>query len=406
MKRTKGGTWEHDFRLVDLPRYHATYGTKKADAERLHAVAVAVFRSRDIAVIEALKTGRVTLEQLAQLRERHLPFVAALPTVADVMPWPTFGDAVPLYIAGIRKNPHRAEGTARAATVQLNRALSFVGTAPRLDDVTAARVTDYQAQLTAEGKARNTVTSYVWRVAAMYRWFIRQEAIAARDEKRTARVLHVPFNAEEISVEKTGRQRYLTEAEAARLLAVTPKPLLAPVMLGLFAGLRVDEMIHLRTGFDVDFERGVVRVQVQPGWKPKSKRGVRTVPMSDALRPALERHTRYSSEHWFTPSAENNAKPLNRHTFDTHFGTILKDAGLLPGRKNPEGVTYHTLRHTFASWLIMRGADLFTVAQLLGNMVQQVEKTYGHLSIDHRTTTVNKLTGAVDFSPPSSTKGR
>ena len=31
MKRTKAGTWEHDFRLNGLQRYHASSGTRKAD---------------------------------------------------------------------------------------------------------------------------------------------------------------------------------------------------------------------------------------------------------------------------------------------------------------------------------------------------------------------------------------
>jgi hypothetical protein len=56
-------------------------------------------------------------------------------------------------------------------------------------------------------------------------------------------------------------------------------------------------------------------------------------------------------------------------------------------------VTFHTLRHTFASWLVMAGADLFTIARLMGHAnTKQVEDTYGHLSPGHKLATVEMLT--------------
>jgi integrase len=51
------------------------------------------------------------------------------------------------------------------------------------------------------------------------------------------------------------------------------------------------------------------------------------------------------------------------------------------------------LRHTFASWLVMAGADLFTIARLMGHSTtKQVEDTYGHLSPGHKMATVEMLT--------------
>jgi site-specific recombinase XerD len=74
------------------------------------------------------------------------------------------------------------------------------------------------------------------------------------------------------------------------------------------------------------------------------------------------------------------------------FDRIVEDAGLIPGANHPQGVTYHVLRHTFASWLVMEGVDLLMVARLMGHAtVKQVVETYGHLSPEHRKKAVVQL---------------
>lgn len=395
-KNAETGDYEHDFRIDGLPRYRACYGPKKIPAERLHAVAVRVFKANDPELVFALKDRRATMEQYAQLSERGKPFADALLVVHAVEPWPELGTAVEMYLAATGKNPKKSDGTHRAAGTQLMRYLSFQDPATRLDAITTASVSEYQAALIAEPFEVNTVTASVWRVGTLFRWFIKQEATAAREAGRPARPLYVPIDVETISTAKTKRTRFLSVEEAQRLMAATPPQYAFPVACGLFAGFRVDEMIHLRAAFDVDMVLGTLAVQIhpQPGWKPKTPRSVRYVPISGALMPMLVYQLASRADGpWVTPSLRSPDKPLNRYTFDTAFQRIVEDAGLIPGARDPMGVTYHTLRHSFASWLLMAGVDMYTVAKLLGNTVKQVEDTYGHLSKDHRQRAVALLTG-------------
>ena len=75
-----------------------------------------------------------------------------------------------------------------------------------------------------------------------------------------------------------------------------------------------------------------------------------------------------------------------------HLERIVNAAGLVYGQGDPNGVTYHTLRHTFASHLVMDGVDLETISRLMGHATtKQVEQTYGHLAPEHRRLAVNRL---------------
>lgn len=383
--------YEHDFRAVGRPRWHVRYGTnRKAEADRLHDVARQLWRSKEEAVIAAVREGQVTIEQLAELRSRGQAFGTVLEVTGQ--PWPTLQEAVDMYLAWLEANPNKAAGTVRAARTCLRKAVAQFGAGVRLGAITAKAVTEWQQQLAAT-HATNYVTATVWKLGTLYRWHISREAISAREGRRAPRALWVPFNPDEISHAKTRRERFLSEAEAARLLEAAPRQFRFPIACGLFAGLRVEEMLRLRTAFDVDLDRGILRVQPQPGWKPKTRRSVRVVPISAALRAFLEPHLRsVSTAEWVTPAWKDTSLPFNRHTFEEHFRRVVEAADLISGRKDRAGVTYHTLRHTFASWLLMRGVDMYTVAQLLGDTVKMVEDTYGHLSQDHTAEAVGRLT--------------
>ena len=64
---------------------------------------------------------------------------------------------------------------------------------------------------------------------------------------------------------------------------------------------------------------------------------------------------------------------------------IAKQAGI-------EDLTkLHTLRHTFASHLVMKGVDLPTVQKLMGHSDIQTTMIYAHLAPDHLADAVNKL---------------
>lgn len=400
------GIYRGNFRFKGFDRLHLSMRTKKkTEAKARYAAVHHVFRIRPPRhdLVDALRSGAASIEWLERtVREGaalSLPITGQVQASREVG---TLDDVIERYLDWLDSNQNRADNTKATRRSQLYRMADVEVDAQRLGDIPFDRLTTrqieaYQRSLIAEGKTPNTVTSYMRGAEALINWSGRQELRLAREEKRPPTPFYSPVDPETRHTHTTKRERFLDEDEAQRVLAATPAPLLFPVACGLFAGFRVGEMLHLRPSFDVDLELGTLAVKDQrPLWSPKTKRSVRVVPIAAPLRPLLEAHlAHYASERWVLPSLRDPAEPFVYEAFRQHFREIVSNAGMCPDQSDPIGVTFHTLRHTFASWLIMNQVDLYTVAQLLGDRVEEVEETYAHLAPDHKRRAIEKLTGAI-----------
>jgi integrase len=68
-----------------------------------------------------------------------------------------------------------------------------------------------------------------------------------------------------------------------------------------------------------------------------------------------------------------------------------------------EDFRFHDLRHTDVSWLRMEGADIHTVALLLGHKDLRMAARYQHLSPTFLADMVNKLDSAYAFTDQTQT---
>lgn len=419
------GTYEADIRVVGVGRWHGSMGTKKkAEAQPRYDAAKRLFREAKgphgverRALIDLLRSGDLTIERLESMVAGSEPLAPIVPIAPDAAAeWPTVDVALQRYVDWMEIIPTKRKGTWSTVRAQLRRFAAFLVDGVRmggltLDQVTSAHIEAYQRSLIESKASANTVSAYIMRVGALWAWIQRKENRLAIETQRVAAVIHSPLDPEIVSREQTGRDRWLTTDEAETLLAVTPDRLRFAVAAGLFGGFRIGEILTLRTHADIDLELGTISVTAkQVGtdasgaaiiWKPKTKRSERVVPIATDLRPILEEHmARFSSSDWMMPATEDPAAPFFYGTFRAHFAQVVTDAELVSGRKDPRGVVFHTLRHTFASWLIMTGrVDLYTVAQLLGDTLQVVEDTYAHLAPDFKRRAIDALKGAIEIAP-------
>ena len=73
-----------------------------------------------------------------------------------------------------------------------------------------------------------------------------------------------------------------------------------------------------------------------------------------------------------------------KQDFRKSLGRVMRRAGL-------KGVTLHTLRHTFASQLVMAGVPLRDVQELMGHQSYDTTLRYAHLAPDHVKQQVTRL---------------
>jgi integrase len=156
------------------------------------------------------------------------------------------------------------------------------------------------------------------------------------------------------------------------------------IALGINAGLRRGEILNLKWKH-VNFENRYIIIQSEGEFRTKT-RDFRTVPMNQALFDDLM----HLKKQWPHPTHNRwQQRMLNQMTYvickedgsrvndvKTSFRAACKKAGL-------KGVSPHTMRHTYASHLVMAGTNLRVVQQYLGHTNIQTTMRYSHLSKEH-----------------------
>ncbi len=173
--------------------------------------------------------------------------------------------------------------------------------------------------------------------------------------------------------------KYLTTEEVERLLeapdAATPRGLRDRAILELMyaTGLRVSEVAQLKAA-DVYLDEGFLRVRGKGGKE-------RVVPFSSAARSRLQAYL----EAGRPALAGGGAEPM----FVNRGGAPFSRQGLWKMIKGHGGrvglaarLTPHVLRHSFATHLVERGADLRSVQMLLGHSSITTTEIYTHLAKD------------------------
>ena len=158
------------------------------------------------------------------------------------------------------------------------------------------------------------------------------------------------------------RQRFLTVDEARRLINAADPAFRPLVQAALMTGARYGELCAL-TVADFSLDNGTVHIQ-----RSKTGKG-RHIHLTDEGRALFERLT------------------AGRAGTESMFGQWTKSAQLRPMRaavtaaRISPPISFHGLRHSFASHAVMNGTPLFVVAQHLGHAdTRMTERVYGHMS--------------------------
>lgn len=273
--------------------------------------------------------------------------------------------------------------TVLAYGADLDEAVAAWGDDREVASITRADVRSHLAALTGRGLNPRSVGRHLAALRAFFRWLIAVELVTSNP----ARGVITPRTARNLP-------RYLTEDETVNLLDGAFRSdaigIRDRAILELFygTGARLAEICALRTD-DPDLDAGTVRLWGKGGKERIAPLGA---PAIRALETWLSRRGELAASGRPTasnkPSAGQSDGARERSLFvNARDGRALTSRGLrliITGhlrRAAPQGGSPHTLRHSFATHLLNRGADLRSVQELLGHASLSTTQRYTHVTI-------------------------
>lgn len=188
------------------------------------------------------------------------------------------------------------------------------------------------------------------------------------------------------------RIRYLTDDEAVRLVNACPLDLRALVTAALLTGCRYGELARLRAA-DLDADAGVLHIRQAKAGKP------RAVP----LTAEAQRH--FAARAAGKPGTALLLTRANGAAWgESHQHRPLIEA--CEAARIAPAVSFHILRHTFASRLAQRAVPMSVIAAALGNTEAICARHYAHLSPSYVADTIRQAAGDMGIVPAETTVKR
>lgn len=186
------------------------------------------------------------------------------------------------------------------------------------------------------------------------------------------------------------RTRFLSHEEAHALLEELKKRSLQvhdQALVSLYSGLRFGEIASLRWN-DIDFESGIIQVR-------DGKAGSRQAYMTDSVKAMFQARKLERAQ----PGdlIFKSRKGVKQEHISQAFRRAVASLGLNEGKTDTrDKVVFHSLRHSFASWLAIQGTPLLTIKECLGHKTLAMTERYSHLAPDCKRDAVNQLEAAIN----------
>lgn len=187
------------------------------------------------------------------------------------------------------------------------------------------------------------------------------------------------------------RYRYLEKHEAKLLLTELKNisDLWHDIsLLSLNTGMRAGEIFGLKGENINSHQKSIILYNSKSGKQ-------RIIPLNEAALSILQSHKSLNSRLIFH---QQDSPQVPFYSVSKLFRLAVKSCGLNNGvSDNRNKVVFHTLRHTFASWLVQDGTPIYVVSKLLGHGSKRVTERYAHLAPEQGRTAVDSIPSIVSY---------
>lgn len=241
-----------------------------------------------------------------------------------------------------------------------------------LEDIGFAHVQNCVNEMIKEGLNINTIQMYLNKIKTLFKAAV-----------KPFRIIREGPDIDEIMLPKPKIKKHevkaLTAAELSELLSkIRPEKDYIICLLASYCGLRIGEIIGLCTP-DINLKNCTVNVNKQ--WKKlkdgkwdfgnvKSKNSNRVVPIPTKIISSLSNYL------------NSGVRNIDKRLFSEKSTVNVSSRLRLKFRRLGFNNSIHDLRHTYATRLIAAGMDFKTVAELMGDTVETIIKTYSHFTED------------------------
>jgi integrase len=231
----------------------------------------------------------------------------------------------------------------------------------RLADITPLLIERYKRMRKEQGRSEVTINRELAFLKNLF-----TQAIA------WGKAAENPVKQVRLFREDNARTRFLTEEEEAHLLASCNDQLKPLVITALQTGFRKSELLSLQWT-NVDFRNRLIKVEAAY----TKTHEARSVPMNQTLTATLKSLKMSAAD-------DPTASVFGYRQMTKTFVRAVRRAGIA-------SFTFHDLRHTFASRLVMAGVDLATVKELMGHKHITMTLRYAHLAPGHKRSAIAAL---------------
>lgn len=301
----------------------------------------------------------------------------------------SFGEAASRYLDD-RRNAGLSDGSVSSSR-QVLRAFSrrLPRTCP-LRVITRRHIDGFFAEVRGRGCAVSSFRTYHARLNAFFRWCLQQRYLRASPmdgvvKPKAGKKVPRYFTPSQFdlllgTIERDAAGRAHGIVDGARVPRSSIRKgeivwLQEVIVVAVETGMRRSELCNMKWSW-VNFDTNVITIRSDADYRPKSHHE-RTIPLGRGVRAVLERLRDRGGEpanYVFGRGPQGGASKLNGGYLSKRFTLYVRKAGLA------EELTFHSLRHTFASWLVLAGVDLYLVKELLGHASIQMTQVYAHLA--------------------------
>ncbi len=239
------------------------------------------------------------------------------------------------------------------------------------DQISEGQVREYLSLQSERGLSASTINQAIGALRFFFHGVLRRDWDLEIQYQRAPQRVPVTLSGEEV----------------ARLLAAVPNLRDRAMMeVAYAAGLRLNEVLHLKLT-DIDSGRMVLRVDQGKGKKD------RNVMLSPALLETLRAYWKESHPRvWLFPG-HGGHRPLHPTLIQRSFKQAKREARIT------KPVSFHSLRHSFATHLLESGVNVRTIQALLGHRSLGTTQRYMHVAGDYLRETRSPLDRLRQVSP-------